>query len=264
MNETKGEYKMKHYSKIERQIQRGYTQIIENKTIAGCDEWLAAWEDIKLLMSQTGAKDVYELNDKFKWEDYPSNYVQELESELQNAGIDDPKYHKKRISYCKELLEYCGNNQNMIENTRRAIAESHCQLGDMETCSELFKGWLSEDPDWGWGYIGWSDCCYFYKSSPKDYEKAEQILHDGLEQPELRDRIDAIRRLIDINKHLNRPEKVREYNILFRKLMPSASETSMYYKLSPVAKTVKTGRNEQCPCNSGKKYKKCCGAKKVV
>jgi len=28
----------------------------------------------------------------------------------------------------------------------------------------------------------------------------------------------------------------------------------------PVAKGKKVGRNEPCPCGSGKKYKKCCGA----
>jgi preprotein translocase subunit SecA len=28
----------------------------------------------------------------------------------------------------------------------------------------------------------------------------------------------------------------------------------------PVVKGAKVGRNEPCPCGSGKKYKKCCGA----
>jgi len=28
----------------------------------------------------------------------------------------------------------------------------------------------------------------------------------------------------------------------------------------PVIKAKKVGRNEPCPCGSGKKYKKCCGA----
>ena len=30
---------------------------------------------------------------------------------------------------------------------------------------------------------------------------------------------------------------------------------------SPAEATLKIGRNEPCPCGSGKKYKKCCGAK---
>jgi uncharacterized protein YecA (UPF0149 family) len=28
---------------------------------------------------------------------------------------------------------------------------------------------------------------------------------------------------------------------------------------APVVATVKVGRNDPCPCGSGKKYKKCCG-----
>ncbi|RME69279.1 MAG: hypothetical protein D6778_00735, partial [Nitrospirae bacterium] len=29
---------------------------------------------------------------------------------------------------------------------------------------------------------------------------------------------------------------------------------------TPVRKGKKVGRNDPCPCGSGKKYKKCCGA----
>ncbi|MBU1213526.1 MAG: SEC-C domain-containing protein, partial [Alphaproteobacteria bacterium] len=28
---------------------------------------------------------------------------------------------------------------------------------------------------------------------------------------------------------------------------------------SPLAQSTKVGRNDPCPCGSGKKYKKCCG-----
>ena len=31
-------------------------------------------------------------------------------------------------------------------------------------------------------------------------------------------------------------------------------------KKKPIVKSVKVGRNDPCPCGSGKKYKKCCGA----
>jgi preprotein translocase subunit SecA len=32
-----------------------------------------------------------------------------------------------------------------------------------------------------------------------------------------------------------------------------------YVKLTPIVAGNKVGRNDPCPCNSGKKYKKCCG-----
>jgi predicted aspartyl protease len=33
-------------------------------------------------------------------------------------------------------------------------------------------------------------------------------------------------------------------------------------KETPIVKTAQPGRNDPCPCGSGKKYKKCCGIKK--
>jgi len=255
---------MKTHKEIDSMIQNGANLIQTRETQKGCDIWLEAWEGIKVLMRKTGATKLNELQKKYPFEDFLTNYVQDLEMELHNAGIDDPRYHEKRITYCTELLEYCGDDQNIIENTRRAIAESYADLGDMETCDRLFEGWLQEDPTWGWGYNGWSDCHCFYLSGPCNYQKGEQILLRGLAQPELRDRIDVVSRLIELYERMQEPEKTREYKTLLQQLMPSASEKSLYYKPSPIIKPAKTGRNEPCPCGSGKKYKKCCGVKMVV
>jgi len=254
---------MKNYVEIDDKIQQGYELVLNRQLAKGCDLWLDAWEGVKDLIINTGAKDIFEIEKNYSFTDFLSNYVQKLKMELHNAGLADPIYHEKRIQYCTELLKYCGDRQNMIESTRRAIAESYSQLGYMDTCNRLFEEWLQEDPNWGWGYIGWSDCNYLYKTSPKDYEKGEQILLKAMVQPELRDRVDVVSRLIEINQGLQRVNKVREYKALFHRLMPSASPTSLYYKLSPTINPVKTGRNEPCPCGSGKKYKKCCGAKMV-
>lgn len=37
-------------------------------------------------------------------------------------------------------------------------------------------------------------------------------------------------------------------------------EITKEYKQSQIAVSLKVGRNDPCPCGSGKKYKKCCGA----
>lgn len=34
--------------------------------------------------------------------------------------------------------------------------------------------------------------------------------------------------------------------------------TNMFYNNEPIGVTNKVGRNDPCPCGSGKKYKKCC------
>jgi preprotein translocase subunit SecA len=44
------------------------------------------------------------------------------------------------------------------------------------------------------------------------------------------------------------------------KVMSESGGGSDAVEVKPVKKDVKVGRNDPCPCGSGKKYKKCCGA----
>ena len=119
---------MKHYTEIDKKIQLGYLCMLENQTTKGCDVWLDAWENIKTLIKKTGAKDIFELDKKYFWTGSISNYVQDMEMELHNAGVLDVKYHQKRIKYCRELLGFCGKDVRIISNTRRAIDEAYSQL----------------------------------------------------------------------------------------------------------------------------------------
>ncbi len=43
------------------------------------------------------------------------------------------------------------------------------------------------------------------------------------------------------------------------KVAPAVVQINAFFH-APQAKTVKPGRNDPCPCGSGQKYKKCCGA----
>ena len=45
-----------------------------------------------------------------------------------------------------------------------------------------------------------------------------------------------------------------------RVAVPLAASHGGPQKQKPVVKKDKVGRNDPCPCGSGKKYKKCCGA----
>jgi preprotein translocase subunit SecA len=44
------------------------------------------------------------------------------------------------------------------------------------------------------------------------------------------------------------------------RIMRESRGEEMQKKQTVVRKDKKVGRNEPCPCGSGKKYKKCCGA----
>jgi preprotein translocase subunit SecA len=53
--------------------------------------------------------------------------------------------------------------------------------------------------------------------------------------------------------------KEGEEELLQRKRQVTYGEPTRLGRSSTVRKTEKTGRNDPCPCGSGKKYKKCCG-----
>ena len=55
----------------------------------------------------------------------------------------------------------------------------------------------------------------------------------------------------------HRPDEVDEY-----KLPVIPEIVNVPIKPEPVRVTQKVGRNDPCPCGSGKKYKKCCGKNK--
>jgi uncharacterized protein YecA (UPF0149 family) len=46
------------------------------------------------------------------------------------------------------------------------------------------------------------------------------------------------------------------------KQLPTEEEPDLPPPVDPVHAQQTPGRNDPCPCGSGKKYKKCCGAKK--
>ena len=182
----------------------------------------------------------------------------------------------------------------MTENRRRALAESYYELGETDKAEALYRGWLHLDPRWGWGWIGWSDCYRFTRTERRDWNRCEQILREGLSVADVRDRADIADRLADACEEQGRDEEAAE---LRRQAKRSAEAVEVSRSVSSVGKVLrqktqvniggaglplsemsnlaaalrgtptpapvtrrKVGRNEPCPCGSGRKFKKCCGA----
>ena len=252
---------MGKYKNADEKMKSGWENISAGEAVRGCDEWLSAWEDIKDIMEEENCTSIAELQKKYEWSDFLTNFVQDLEMELGNAGIEDKEYYQKRIEYCSEMLNICGITDELtIENTRRAIADSHFALGNVEECDRLYRKWLDEDPDWGWGYIGWSD--NYHQLSKTDIEtqseKAEKILTEALSHKTLRDRLDVLERAKEFYEETGDPEKSAEIKKELSRISVLEKKSNHSPKQTPV-KMEKTGRNAPCPCGSGKKYKKCCG-----
>jgi tetratricopeptide (TPR) repeat protein len=252
---------MKRLREIETLFAEGFELNQANDMIGCCDKWLEAWDKIKELFAEGVAEDIHDLNNKYKWKYQPVNFVQFLEMELHNAGIDDCAYHQKRVEFCKELLQWCGGNELLINNTRIALGTAHYWSGDETSGEEVFKEWIREDPDCGWAYSGWAEC-YSFRKGDSQYDRAEEILLSGYAREGLRDRIYVAEGLMRLYEETGDADKAAEFEKICSELQPGAPypdepEIIDTQKSEPV-RVVKVGRNEPCPCGSGKKYKKCC------
>ena len=117
------------------------------------------------------------------------------------------------------MLELCGEDKGLlVRNIRRAIADSHYELGNKDACDQLYSAWLEQDPDWGWGYIGWADC---YWNDSSNLIKSEEILKRALSRESVNDRADVLQRVIDLYKELGRSQeaaKLKKQAQAFQKL----------------------------------------------
>jgi len=246
---------MKRYEQIEALFKEAYALNLGNDAIGACDKWLEAWEQVKELFAEGLATDINDLDEKYKWKEFPGNHMQYLEMELHNAGVDDKRYHQKRIDYCRELLQWSGSNELLINNTRIALGEAHYDLGDETGGEQVFKDWILEDPDCGWAYSGWSDCLRLH--SDEQNEKAEEVLLAGYARSGLRDKKYVVEGFVNLYNDMGKRDKAKEFQKEYDGLQSAEAGRSGYNKPEPI-RVVKVGRNEPCPCGSGKKYKKCC------
>ena len=60
---------------------------------------------------------------------------------------------------------------------------------------------------WGWGWIGWADLHFFANDRPKDYSRAEELLHRGYSTPDARDREEIADRLALLYRETGRDEE---------------------------------------------------------
>ena len=245
---------------IDKKIMNGYELLNKKKTAEACDVWLEAWDSMKKLIAENHVNNIVEINKLYEWTEYPSNYVQELEAELHNAGIGNPDYYRKRIIYCNELLEYTGDETLMKENTRRAIADSYFELGDTVECDRLYDKWLSDDPQWGWGYIGWFRCYEGTWHGRQDIKKATEIMERALCVTDIRDRLDVVDAALDIYEDDGAGGSARISALRAEVAELNSQRLPRWATRKPLpAAVIKAGRNDPCPCGSGKKYKKCHG-----
>jgi tetratricopeptide (TPR) repeat protein len=131
-------------------------------------------------------------------------------------------------------------------------AECLFGIGKKEEGEKLSQEIISRNPDNPWFLLRAGG--YYTTYGEKDFLKAKDCY---------------LRALAVAQRHLGKPDGQRELRAVYEKLIEISYETGdrdsaeRYERLLNVLESKRVGRNDPCPCGSGKKYKKCCGGKET-
>ena len=132
----------------------------------------------------------------FKSDIFLTNWIQDLELDLEQAGMEDSKYYEKRIEYCREFCEFLPcSSENYLKSMKRYEAEGYFRIGMKDKGDEKFKELIKEYPKWPWGYIGWGDMYDDLGKSGIAEEKYRMALNVDLEKKD--EYVDIIKRRIN-------------------------------------------------------------------
>ena len=253
------------FEMLDDKMQAGYELNNSGNVEAACRIWLEAWDDTLYIFDKAGFETIGEFDDRFQGTQCLFNWIQDLEMGLWNAGLRDRRFLTSRVEVCEERLgRFEADDDPALENCRRALAESYFDLGETAKADDLYREWLNADPQWGWGWIGWSDRYRRTRTEFTDLLKAEEILREGSSIAGVRDFQDIAERLADLYEDQGRGDEAREVRrqVELRPLTLSEPPKPVTLIARPELLVTggrrKIGRNDPCPCGSGQKFKKCC------
>jgi len=249
-------------------IAKGRWLVLRGQVAPACDEWLRAWEVVKQLTAPD-IRDTEEFDRRYRiLSQRVSDWCQDFEMELGNAGLDNPLYYEQRVRYAREFIAlFPDENALVYLNMRRAEGEALWALGHRAEAEAVYRALVERLPDEAWAYIGWADRYWLMQSSSHEYEAAEAIMRRALERPKLQERPDVLERLADLygewGKPAERASMLEQIEALqARPELRRAIDLPPVFDILPPEPTVepvarKLGRNDPCWCGSGKKYKRC-------
>ncbi|MCB2300284.1 tetratricopeptide repeat protein [Clostridium tagluense] len=247
-----------NFEMVDDKIYAGYMLFEKREYAEACNLWWDVWNDIIYIMDHHGISGISEFDNKFRGSQSLFNWSSDFDMELYNASIDNENFLEKRLEFCSEYVKRSEDKRHLnIENMKRIIGESYIGLGRSKEGDAVFESYLSEDPKWGWAWISWSDSYWMFNGNKQnDFQKAEAILKKALIIEGLRDRASVMKRLMNFYEKTGREEEEHEIQRELNQLRKNKQD--LKNNIQPIL-LAKVGRNDPCPCESGKKYKKCCG-----
>ncbi len=273
---------------INEEMQKGYDSMMEDAHVDAATRWLDLWDQVTERMDELGFDTLEQFDEVFAGTQTLNNWVPDFQMELKNAAREDSRFYEQLIRVAHEIRGRCPQDEEMRKTCLRDIASAHADRGEVETAVSMYRQWLEEDPQWGWGWVGWSDCYWFGPNRPNDYEKSLEVLQKGLGVEDVRNKEMIFERMADVYREMGRKEEARrarekshecvkendDGEAIFSQMPPdeppeldtSASDRELDDSLpqagsSQLTSHEEVGRNDPCPCGSGRKYKRCCGKK---
>jgi len=100
-------------------MQAGYAALETGDTLQACRLWLETWRAVLGIIDRAEMDSLDEFDDRFGGTQSVFNWVQDLETELHNAGLEEPKFFHERISLCKMMLDRFPDGTLPIDNFKR-------------------------------------------------------------------------------------------------------------------------------------------------
>ena len=89
------------FEELDDKMQAGYELLKTNGAVAACRPWLEACDDGLRLLDKAGIKSIEGFDERFRGTQSMFNWIQDLESELWNAGLEDRQFLSARIALAK-------------------------------------------------------------------------------------------------------------------------------------------------------------------
>lgn len=159
------------------------------------------------------------------------------------------------MEYFKSL--YRGKLKREFSQVWNALVYESCALHPLEVIEDIRQAYEEDlvDPF----YIGLEDVEEYLKKNQED-------VHNQLKTDRQYSLIDDIIKELSwwdaFNEHKEKSTTIDTSKLINLSLQAENSSQMKIQKTAnaqPIITGVKIGRNEPCPCGSGKKYKKCCG-----
>ena len=223
-------------------INKGYDELKDKQVKQALDTWQKAYQELKKELKHEKIS-FLQLGNQFGYQQQTGKWLKDI------AKIYlDHQLYDETISYCNDVIDTFKEDK-YLDEFQTSIGKVLFLKGEKDKANEHFQALLKKYPND-------LDIIYDYLICLKanDIKFARDIIlkyvplsleYNVQSEP-----------LFNLSKEILNELQETELEKKYSRVNKVQSD---FGKRKPVTKKVTVGRNDPCPCGSGKKYKKCCG-----